>query len=82
LGLQTVPELYIGIWDEALLRSLYYNMTPSFGDTPEGFVIRTTESFSYFAFADHVAKFVRAKHVQTSEFWMNEAIVPNLLASS
>lgn len=79
LGLQTVPELYIGPWNEDLLKTLYGLFIPTFGDTSEGFVVRTTESFSYFAFADHVAKFVREHHVQTSEFWMNEAIVPNLL---
>lgn len=36
---------------------------------PEGFVIRTVEQFPYDNLDKHVAKFVRAGHVQTEESW-------------
>ena len=36
---------------------------------PEGFVIRTVEQFPYDYLDKHVAKFVRAGHVQTEESW-------------
>jgi len=78
LGLKTVPELYIGPWDEALVKSLYFG-TSRCGGEQEGYVVRTTDGFSYADFSRHVGKFVRAKHVCTSEFWMTEPVIPNLL---
>ena len=32
---------------------------------PEGFVVKTVEGFSYEALAQHIAKYVRAGHLQT-----------------
>lgn len=42
-----------------------------FGDTIEGFVIRTEGSFSLNDFEENVAKFVRKDHVQTDKHWSN-----------
>jgi len=39
------------------------------GDTCEGFVIRTQSGFNAEDFSTNVAKYVRAKHVQTNEHW-------------
>ena len=45
--------------------------------TTEGYVVRTVAGFAHEEFADHVAKYVRAGHVQTDEHWMHRAVVPN-----
>lgn len=46
----------------------------------EGYVVRTVEAFPYDTFKDNVFKWVRKNHVQTSQHWMNQAIIRNLLA--
>ena len=81
LDLKTVPLIWDGIYDEALIQSLWPR--PSFfgAQESEGYVIRTTEEFAAKDFQYHVAKFVRKEHIQTSEFWANEPIIPNLLES-
>lgn len=73
-----VPTLYRGVWDEELIKTLYIpDRQP---DAMEGYVVRLASAFKYDEFANSVSKFVRAKHVQTSEHWMNETLVPNKLA--
>ncbi len=37
--------------------------------TPEGFVIRTVAGFPFDQLENHVAKYVRAGHVQTDDSW-------------
>ena len=85
LGLETVPELYTGPWNLELLTD-FFSATMAkksvFGDHAEGFVVRTIQEFPYDEFDRHVAKWVRPKHVQTSELWMNQPIIPNQLASA
>ncbi|WP_444997398.1 hypothetical protein [Aliikangiella sp. IMCC44359] len=49
-------------------------------DIVEGYVIRLEEPFHYSDFADSVAKWVRAEHVQTDQHWMYGEIKPNGLA--
>jgi len=78
LGLNTVPELYRGPWDVDIIKQLFSGVS-TYGDEQEGYVVRTSEGFNYIDFSSHVGKFVRAKHVRTSQFWMNEAITPNKL---
>lgn len=68
LGLQHVPILYDGIWDEDKIYSLW-NKKDSNNDDMEGFVVRTADSFSYGGFRKSVAKFVRKDHVETNEHW-------------
>lgn len=75
LGLHMVPELYIGVWDEAAIRSLY---TPNYaGDDMEGYVVRVQGSFSLNQFDRSLAKFVRRGHVQTDQHWSHQQIRPN-----
>jgi hypothetical protein len=76
-GIVHVKEIYRGKYDEDILKSLI--------DLPEmegqeGYVIRTCGSFHYDDFNDNVAKYVRKNHVQTSNHWLNEKIIPNKLA--
>ncbi len=78
LGMQTVPELWRGIWDLDTIKSVWKGIS-SFGSTGEGYVVRTIEGFLYNKFAEHTAKFVRKGHVQTDSHWMSQAIVKNVL---
>ena len=78
LGLATVPVLYRGPYDEAVLRSLFIPRKAS-GDEMEGWVMRRAGSFAYRDFGRSVAKFVRAGHVRTNEHWTRQAMVENQL---
>lgn len=79
LGVQSVPVLYRGIYDEALLK----NMCEKLDTTKnEGVVVRLASAFRYEDFQQSVAKWVRANHVQTDEHWMHAEIVANKLASA
>ncbi len=78
LNLPTVPVYYEGPWDENKIKS-FWPLPPVFGDTCEGYVIRTRKDFPYEDFGKHTAKFVRENHVTTSEHWMRGQIVPNKL---
>lgn len=62
LDLPTPKILYRGIWDENLLKSIADKMDTNL---MEGYVVRTVEGFKRSHFKNHVAKFVRANHVQT-----------------
>lgn len=79
LGLETVPELYRGIFDVGILKGLINKLDL---DKDEGYVVRLTESFKYEDFSKSVAKFVRKGHVQTDEHWTSQKIVPNELINS
>ncbi|MCP5021342.1 MAG: RNA ligase family protein, partial [bacterium] len=74
LGLQIVPTLYEGVWDEALVRKLTFDL-----ERVEGYVVRTQVGFEHADFGTHVAKWVRKGHVQTDEHWMHSAIQANRL---
>jgi hypothetical protein len=76
LGLDTVPVLYRGGWDEKLVKSLY---GPEKSNTSEGYVVRVASSFKYQDFSTNVAKFVREKHVQTDQHWLRSGGELNML---
>lgn len=81
LGLDLVPVLYRGVWDENLIRSFGTPGAQSaFGPEREGYVVRLADSFDYEDFSKSVSKFVRASHVTTGDHWMNGPVVPNRLA--
>jgi hypothetical protein len=83
LGLPTVPVLFRGRVDgERRLRELTEALAagPSaFGGEREGVVVRAAGEFADEAFARHLAKWVRAGHVQTDEHWLHLAIRPQRL---
>jgi len=78
LGLQTVPELYRGLWDESKIKSLWTGRSVYFG-AGEGYVVRVSEAFNYSDHASKAAKFVRKDHVQTDEHWLLQPVVKNAL---
>jgi len=80
LGLKTVPVLHTPfIFDKVTNSVLKLHGDNLNTNKMEGFVIRNTKSFHYQDFDVNVAKWVRAKHVQTSDHWMSQKIIPNKL---
>lgn len=78
LDLSTVPVLYRGPWESSKVKACGSGFsTASPGDIKEGYVVRLASSFT--DFENSVAKFVRANHVQSSEHWMRQAVIPNQL---
>lgn len=78
LGLQTVPVLYDGLWNEKAVRAAWKGLS-TFGNEGEGYVVRIADAFHYDDFNRSVGKFVRHGHVQTDEHWMNGPVVKNLI---
>lgn len=73
LDITPVREIYRGPWDERLIREIEVDTARQ-----EGYVVRTSEKFSYKDFRRHVAKWVRAEHVQTGKHWFyGQSIEPN-----
>ncbi|HEY1178998.1 MAG TPA: RNA ligase family protein, partial [Phytomonospora sp.] len=72
LGLPLPRVLYRGPYDERFLRRLKLDT----GRT-EGYVVRDSAAFGRADFGERVAKWVRARHVQTGTHWMHAAVVPN-----
>lgn len=79
LGITSVPRLYRGPFSNMLVDDLVGKMN---FDRQEGFVIRTTASFSETQMATHIGKYVRADHVQSDIHWMKAELVKNGLTSS
>ena len=77
IGAPTPTEFYRGTWDEAFARELVSKLDST---RVEGYVVRTVHGFPYAAFGQHVAKYVRPNHVQTSQHWMHGPVIPNRLA--
>lgn len=71
--LRTVPVLFRGTFKKISEVTEFFmdNIAkPSiYGPSREGFVIRGAEGFAFADFETHVAKFVRAHHVQTDQHW-------------
>lgn len=77
LGIESVPVLYDGIYDEKIVRSLWSEKD---WDTCEGYVMRLAGNIPYADFQKGFGKFVRPKHVQTQKHWMyGQPVVKNKL---
>lgn len=66
LGLELVPVLYDGIYDEGLIKELW---SQNDWGKSEGYVVRTADEIAYGDFRRKAAKFVREGHVQTRDHW-------------
>jgi hypothetical protein len=79
----TVPVLFNGIINsEGELKELTesFMIEPSkCGGIREGVVVRVSDGFSDAEFSTHVAKMVRANHVQTTTHWKEQEIIRNKL---
>lgn len=83
LGLQTIPVLYRGPWDEDAVKACWTGRSV-FDAEQEGYVVRIAKAFSYDdqhpgGFSRFAAKYVRAGHVRTDDHWLRAPLVPNLL---
>lgn len=76
LELHTVPVLYRGLYDEALIKSLWNEEKHN---VMEGYVVRPAGSFSLKDFKNKVGKFVRPNHVQTDDHWLRTGGERNML---
>lgn len=76
LGLETVPVLYRGLYDEDKIKEIAKEVVSKGG---EGIVVRVTDSFWYEDFSVSVAKYVRKNHVQTDKHWSLGVIEENKL---
>lgn len=74
LGLQHVPVIYRGIFDESILQKIANEMDT---EKNEGFVVRISDSFSYKDFPKSICKWVREKHVKTKSHWKYDKITKN-----
>lgn len=77
IGLNTVPVLYVGEWNEAAIKKLYTEKS-EYGAEQEGYVVRTFNAFDVVDFDRSVAKYVRAGHVNTNKHWMFGKVTPNV----
>lgn len=77
VGLSTVPVLWRGTWDDAMVRSI--DVTKIQGDPCEGYVVRPTSGFTLDEFASTVLK-MRAVRVTCDEHWMHKRVVWNCTA--
>lgn len=78
-GLEHVPVLYRGPWNEEIVKACMTGES-AFGGRQEGYVVRNVEAFPYDEFDKNCGKFVRKSHVQTDQNWMYQPVVPNGLA--
>lgn len=77
-GLKHVPIFYQGLWNREAIHQAFLNYRPD-KDEKEGYVVRLTGGFYYKDYRYCTAKYVRAKHVRTDQFWMTQPVVPNEL---
>ena len=70
LGIETVPELYRGVFDRSTIEAAWDPAGPSWASVSEGYVVRRADGFAYSEFGRSVAKYVRANHVQTAGHWL------------
>ncbi len=78
LGVRRVPVLYDGPFERAPLAEL--SARP--WDRYEGWVIRAAEGFGYGEFRNHVGKWVRKGHVQTTKHGRRGPVVRNGLGGA
>ena len=79
LGLNTVPVLYRGIWDEAKIKSLFKDEID--GNKCEGYVVRIVDEYPYGEFRRSLAKFVSGKFIIKHGHWAQQQIFENKLKS-
>ena len=76
LDIEPVEVIYEGKFNEDILKNLVNSIDLN---KEEGYVIRNKNEFLYNDFSTNVAKFVRQNHIQTSDHWIHQEIIPNKL---
>ncbi len=75
-GLTPPKVLYEGKYDETILKQIWNTNN---NGSIEGFVVRNANTFHFDDFQKNVLKFVRKNHVQTTNHWVNEPLIKNLI---
>lgn len=75
LGLDTVPVLYEGVFNETTIKTIYKDNY--LDNEMEGYVVRVAREFNYAEFRNVVYKYVRKNHVQSQHNWKFQQVVPN-----
>lgn len=79
LGLDMVPKIYQGIWDESLFEKLLSTYKSPYSEEVEGYVVRLSDKISSGWYNDYVAKYVRKDHIKNDDHWFRRMIIPNEL---
>lgn len=74
LGILPVPTLHRGTFSDATVAKVLDQLDLN---AQEGFVVRVADAFSEADMPTHMAKYVRADHVQSDKHWMHAEIVRN-----
>lgn len=76
LGIYIVPELFIGRYNEDLIKHIAENVI---SNGQEGIVVRNTIEYNISEMGMNIAKYVRKGHVQTDQHWSLQKIEVNRL---
>ena len=76
-GLQTVPQLYRGMWDTEKIKLCYTGNSVFKPAEQEGYVVRLEESIQFEDHAIGTGKFVRPNHVPGSIHWTKSSYIKN-----
>ncbi len=79
LGLETVPVIWRGVWDEKYIRSLADKIDTT---KQEGYIVRLADAYPYGSFRKSIAKYVRKDHVQTTHNWKQRIVIKNALRAT
>jgi len=74
LGIHPVSALHRGSFNDAAVNMVLADLDLN---QQEGFVVRTTAEFQEADMGTHMAKYVRADHVQSETHWMKSVIIRN-----
>lgn len=78
LGIEPVPIIYQGIYNEEIIKKLYKPMFEN--NEMEGWVIRLQNEFNFNNFRRSVAKYVRKDHIRNvKHHWKQQQIIKNEL---
>jgi len=78
IGIDAVPEIWRGVFQEKAVKEIGEKLMRR--DDVEGYVVRALGAFTFSDFSTHVAKYVRAQHVNSDIHWLNQPLVRNGLA--
>lgn len=78
LGLQTVPVIYRGPYDEKLIKEAF-NLALKGDQRHEGYVVRLTEEYNYSQFRKSLAKFVAGDFIIKHGHWTQQKLEVNQL---
>jgi hypothetical protein len=77
LGLETVPVIYEGLYNQETINYVFQSYQENQKDEVEGYVVRLFDSFCLDDFNKSVAKWTRKDHIKTDKHWKHQEIKYN-----